>query len=205
MLYCQESQASVPESEIVPQNYFAPLDLKAIYGRSVPIEVDLGCGDGSFLGAIAAANPDRDFLGLERLVHRVHKARRQIMEREITNARVLWIETAYAVERLLPAQSVDVFHLLFPDPWPKRRHARRRIVTEEFLQSIQAALAREGRLRIVTDSVDYFREIERLVSLSTELIRDCDPEPAHPPSRFEQRFSGLEIYRLTLRKCSSVR
>jgi len=205
MLYCRESQALVIDPEIVPQNYFAPLDLKAIYGRSVPIEVDLGCGDGSFLVAAAAANRARDFLGVDRRVHRVCKARGQIMERRLTNARVLWIETAYAVEQFFPAQSVDVFHLLFPDPWPKRRHSSRRIVTKEFLQSIHGALAPEGRLRIVTDAVDYFRDIEQIVGQSMEFIRDLDPEPAYPPSTFEERFSGLEIYRLTLRKCSLLR
>jgi|SRR5215831_10963713 len=200
MLHCQESDVSMSELEIVPRNYFAPLDMKAIYGRNAPIEVDLGCGDGSFLVAMAAANPDRDFLGVERLVHRVRKTRRKIMARRLTNARVLWIETTYAVERLLLAESIDIFHLLFPDPWPKRRHSNRRIVTKKFLQLIHRALASGGRLRIVTDAVDYFSEIERLVSQSNEFVREADSEPTRPASRFEQRFKEADIYRLMLRK-----
>ena len=98
----RESPASAPEVEIVPSNYFAPLDLKSIYGRSALLEVDLGCGDGSFLVQIAAANPARDFLGIERLLGRVRSAHRKITQRELTNARVLRVETSYAIHQMLP-------------------------------------------------------------------------------------------------------
>lgn len=88
MLQSREFPALAPAVEIVPASYFAPLDLEAIYGRNAPIEVDLGCGDGSFLVEIAAANPARDFLGIERLLGRVRRAHRKITQRELTNARL---------------------------------------------------------------------------------------------------------------------
>ena len=204
MLQSRESPAIAPNVEIVPANYFAPLDLEAIYGRSAPIEVDLGCGDGSFLVEMAATNPDRDFLGIERLFQRVRKAYRKITARELTNARVLRIETSYAVRQMLPANSVALFHLMFPDPWPKRRHWRRRVVTEEFLTSIHRALAPRGLLRIATDQIGYFREIERLIGQSKQFVLSSEPEPSRPPSTFEERFSEYEIYRLVLRKVSDV-
>ncbi len=200
MLQPREFPACAANGEIVPANYFAPLDLEAIYGRSAPIEVDLGCGDGSFLVQMAAANPSRDFLGIERLLQRVRKARRKIAERELTNARVLRIETSYAVQQMLPADSVAQFHLMFPDPWPKRRHWRRRIVTEEFLTSVHRALAPHGGLRIATDQIGYFREIERLIGQAKQFVVSTDPEPLRPPSTFEKRFSESEIYWLVLRK-----
>jgi tRNA (guanine-N7-)-methyltransferase len=196
--------ALAPDVEIVPANYFAPLDLKSIYGRSAPLEVDLGCGDGSFLVEAAAANPARDFLGIERLLGRVRSAHRKIVQRELTNARVFRIETSYVLEQMLPANSVALFHLMFPDPWPKRRHWRRRIVTEDFLVSVHRGLAPDGLLRIVTDQIDYFREIERLAGESTQFVIGSDPEPRRAPSTFEKRFSQSEIYRLVLRKVSDV-
>jgi tRNA (guanine-N7-)-methyltransferase len=196
--------ALAPDVEIVPANYFAPLDLKSIYGRGAPLEVDLGCGDGSFLVEIAAANPARDFLGIERLFGRVRSAHRKIAQRELSNARVFRIETSYALQQMLPANSVALFHLMFPDPWPKRRHWRRRIVTEDFLVSIHRGLAPDGLLRIVTDQIDYFREIERLAGESTQFVISSDPEPRRAPSTFEKRFSQSEIYRLVLRKVSDV-
>jgi tRNA (guanine-N7-)-methyltransferase len=203
MLQIKEFPASA-DAEIIPANYFAPLDLEAVYGRSAPIEVDLGCGDGAFLAAIAAANPARDFLGIERLYGRVQSARRRIMLGELTNARVLRVETSYAVQQLLPAESVALCHLMFPDPWPKRRHWRRRVVTADFLTSIHRALVPLGLLRIVTDQTDYFREIERLAGESAQFVTNSDPEPPRSPSTFEKRFSPSEIYRLVLRKVSDA-
>jgi len=204
MRQSRELSALAPTVEIVPENYFAPLDLEAIYGRNAPIEVDLGCGDGTFLAQIAEANPERDFLGVERLPGRVRSAKRRIMERKLANARVLRVETSYAVRQLLPAASVSVFHLMFPDPWPKRRHWRRRVVTGDFLTSVYRALAFRGLLRIATDQIDYFREIERIASQSTQFVVTADSEPPLFSSTFEKRFSESEIYRLVLRKVSEV-
>jgi tRNA (guanine-N7-)-methyltransferase len=190
--------------EIVPENYFTPLDLEAIYGRNAPIEIDLGCGDGSFLVEIAGANPARDFLGIERLPGRIRSAHRKITARGLANARVLLVETSYAVRRMLPASSVAQFYLMFPDPWPKRRHWGRRVVTEDFLASIYRALVPHGVLRIATDQIDYFREIERLAGESTQFVTDADPEPPPARSTFEKRFSQSEIYRLRLLKVSEA-
>jgi tRNA (guanine-N7-)-methyltransferase len=191
-------------AEIVPASYFAPLDLEAIYGRNAPIEVDLGCGDGSFLAEIAAANPGTDFLGIERLPGRVRSAHRKITERGLTNARVLLVETSYAVRRMLPASSVTQFYLMFPDPWPKRRHWRRRVVTEDFFASVHRALVPHGVLRIATDQIDYFREIERLAGEATQFVTNHDPQPTGTRSTFEKRFSQSEIYRLRLLKVSDL-
>lgn len=202
--------AELPEAwdpEIVPADYFAPLDVQAIYGRNAPLEVDLGCGDGSFLVASAEANPERDFLGIERLAGRVRSAGRKIGFNRVTNARVLRVESSYAVQQLLPPDSVEVFHLLFPDPWPKRRHWRRRVVTGDFLASIHRALAPSGSLHIATDQNEYFQEIERLVSQSGRFVLNPDPAPSAAISTFEKRFRqcDLEIHRIVLRKAPPSR
>src|SRR6266404_8782841 len=136
------------EVALVPVNCFAPLDFEEIFHRSARVEVDLGCGDGSFLAAVAGQNPDRDFLGVERLLGRVRTACRRIERAGVTNARFLRLEIPYVLEHLLPRNSVETFHLMFPDPWPKRRHAPRRLVTENFLASIHRALIPNGTLQI---------------------------------------------------------
>jgi tRNA (guanine-N7-)-methyltransferase len=194
-------------AEIIPENYFAPLHLETLYRSRAPLEVDLGCGDGLFLAAAAAASSSRNFLGIERMPGRVRSACRRIEAAGLSNARVLEIEISYAVRHLLPAASVAVFHLLFPDPWPKRRHSPRRIFTGELLGSLHRALAPDGTLRIATDDTDYFREIERLASLSPGFVAISDRETPLSPSTFEKRFrrDGLEIHRLVLRKVSPSR
>ena len=200
--------------ELIPETYVAPLDLLAIFGRIAPLQVDLGCGDGSFLCELAQRHPDKNFLGIDRLVGRVARACRKTAALE--NVRILNVESSYAVSYLLPERSVETFYLLFPDPWPKRRHHRRRIVTGDFLDSIHRALDRGGSLLIATDQLDYFHEIERAAFSKLDCFKQSScsgPEiiPANdvdlPLTKFERRFreEGAPIYRLVLRKISPVR
>ena len=195
--------------ELVPETYVAPLDLLAIFGRIAPLQVDLGCGDGSFLCELAHLHQDKNFLGIERLVGRVAKACRKASP--LDNVRVLNVESSYAVGYLLPKASVETFYLLFPDPWPKRRHQRRRIVRLDFLDSIHRALEDGGSLRIATDQLDYFEKIRVLAeNYSGFTIGDPNVDSDRndlPLTKFERRFSalGAPIYRLALRKISPVR
>ncbi len=191
--------------ELIPESCTARFDPQKIFGRAAPLHVDLGCGDGAFLFALATRMPEKNFLGVERVAGRVEKACRKADK--IDNMRVLGFETAYAVKYLLPEQSVETFHLLFPDPWPKRRHHRRRIVTAGFLRTIWMALKENGILRIATDHLDYFTRISRLAEESS-LFAFMQPsgEDDFPASAFEKKFAstGARIYRLELRKVSPV-
>ena len=189
---------------LIPESYFAPLDLAKIFGRTAPLHVDLGCGDGAYLFALAEQTPRKNFLGTERLLHRVKKACRKA--EKIDNMRVLRIETSYAVRYLLPAGSVEMFHLLFPDPWEKRRHHQRRIVGLEFLRAIHTALATEGVLRVVTDHRDYFDKIQEVAAHSGDFQIGTNGAEDYPVSTFEEKFKqqGMDIYRLELRKISPV-
>jgi tRNA (guanine-N7-)-methyltransferase len=195
--------------ELVPETYVALLDPIAIFGRTAPLHVDLGCGDGSFLCELAQRHPNKDFLGIDRLVGRVAQACHKAAALE--NVRILNVESSYAVGYLLPERSVETFYLLFPDPWPKRRHQRRRIVTPDFLDSIHRALVDGGFFRIATDQLDYFEQIQRVgENHSGFAIVDVNENPTRtdlPPTKFERRFSalGAPIYRLVLRKISPER
>src|SRR5689334_16979126 len=128
-----------PEAEIVQQSILAPLDLAAEFGRSAPLEVDLGCGDGSFLVVLAQQNAERNFLGVERLIGRVRSACRKIGDRRLTNARILHSDILHALQHSLSPASVHVCYFLFPDPWPKRRHHTRRTFNESFLRAVARA------------------------------------------------------------------
>jgi tRNA (guanine-N7-)-methyltransferase len=194
------------ELGLVSADCFAVLDFKAIYRRVAPVEIDLGCGDGSFLTAIAAENPGTDFLGIERLLGRTRATCRKVERSGLTNARVLRCEISYSVERLLPASSVTAFHLMFPDPWPKRRHASRRLVTKDFLVSLHRALVPSGTVRIATDDTAYFRQITGLIADSSLFLPFHDAAPTTAMSKFEKQFTseGAMIHRLVLRKVSPV-
>ncbi len=102
-------------AEVELESVLAPLDLVSVFGRSAPVEVDFGSGDGSFLVALAERSPERDFLGVEKLPGRFRSGCRRIGARGLSNARILQLEISHALY-LLPRGSIDVFYLLFPDP-----------------------------------------------------------------------------------------
>jgi len=189
--------------ELIPENYCIQLDLAAHFPKPAPIEVDVGCGDGSFLIATAGANPDRNFLGIERLLGRVRKTCRKAVRNGLPNVRVLRLESSYAVRYLLPAKSVNVFHVMFPDPWPKRRHHDRRLINNDFLDSVWNALLHGGELRLTTDDLPYFQHMEKVVGLRKDFqVEEWDPGETYPQTDFERHFraQGIKINRLLARK-----
>ena len=195
-----------PVIELPPELQVARLDLLQLFGRGAPLHVDLGCGDGSFLCEMAQRFPKKNFLGIERLTKRVEKVRRKA--EKIENVVVLRADTLFALRYLLPESSVETFYLLFPDPWPKRRHQFRRIFTHDFLDAIAVALEKRGVLRVATDHLDYFNQIEPLSRghLQFQMVPQSPDDSLFPTTKFERKFreKGAPIYRLTLRKTSPV-
>ena len=190
--------------ELVPESYVVPVNLEKAFARKAPVDVDIGCGDGTFLLAMAARHRERNFLGIERMRGRVETVCRKAAE--IDNVRVLHLESTYAVRYLLPPNSVQTFYLLFPDPWPKRRHHPRRVATTEFLDAVHRALEQCGTIHIATDDRNYFEQIDHLAENDARFVRIDNPGSELPATRFQQRFQerGLPIYRLALRKVSPV-
>jgi tRNA (guanine-N7-)-methyltransferase len=200
--------SAAAEVEILLGNESATLNFGAIFARIAPLEVDLGCGDGTFLTTLAEQNPGRNFLGIDRMEGRVRSACKKIAQHGLRNARIMRVEVSDAVGRILPINSVSAFHLMFPDPWPKRRHAPRRVVTTHFCDSIYRGLVDEGLLSIATDQLDYFTNIEQAFANTKRFTKIATPpEVGVDRSTFEGRFvaAGLPIYRLVLRKISGPR
>ena len=194
----------VPSRVIELDSLTDRLELETIFERNAPVHVDLGCGDGLFLCALAQRMPDKNFLGIERLLNRVRASARKAAT--LHNVRLLRVESSYAVRYLLPTESVERFYLLFPDPWPKRRHHRRRIVTPDFLSSIHAALQKDGSIYVATDDVDYFGEIKE-VAESNSGFTTGDGDVDLPQSKFGRIFreKGAPVHWLELRKISPVK
>ena len=147
-----------PEPVFIPEDYFRELGKEDIFPNALrPLEIDLGCGDGSFLVAMARQHPERDFLGVERLAGRVAQVAKQIAAAGLVNARVLRLESAYTVGWLLPASGVSRLHLLCPDPWPKKKHHGRRLMAlPEFQQGLARILEPHGEFLFKTDDAEYF-------------------------------------------------
>lgn len=194
--------------ELVPAHYFRELARDEILRPGRPLEVDLGCGDGSFLVEMARHHPERDFIGVERLLGRCRKVCRKITHHRLDNARVLRLESRYVVEWLLPAATVSRLHLLCPDPWPKVRHHRRRLVQPEFLTAVERVLEPGGEFLFMTDHEDYFRWTEEMVAGSTGFNRLPWDEDTffHPKTDFQVQWEaeGKRMWRLRLGKPLTV-
>ena len=154
---------------------------------------------------MAQRMPERNFLGIERLAGRVRAAAQKAAT--IGNVRLLRMEISYAVGYLLPPASVETFYLLFPDPWPKRRHWQRRIANESFLHAIGQALVSGGTLYIATDRVDYFEKIKEIARANPDFATVDFVDIDLPHTKFERKFrmQDVTIYRLELRKVSPLR
>jgi len=168
--------------------------MESVFGRDGPLEVDVGCGKGRFLAARAKASPDSNFLGIDRLLVRLRKVDKKIARDGLQNVRLLRIEASYAIQHLLPPGCVSCFYVFFPDPWPKRRHHRRRLFTPAFLDSLHTALGKSGIVHVVTDHLPYAESIRSLFEADPRFLPAPDFEPGSENERteFELLFRGQD-------------
>lgn len=145
------------ESAWVPtSNLFEPYVWEELFGNSHPVEVELGAGDGGFILEKARREPEKNFFALERLLGRARKMAKRAPERGLANFKVLRLESSYFIERLCPPGSVDIVHIMFPDPWPKKRHHKHRLIQPVFLEHLARVLKPGGEVRFTTDHEPYF-------------------------------------------------
>ena len=166
-------------------------DWREIFGNDHPVELDLGAGDGGFAIAYARQHPGINLLAVERLLGRVRKIEKRATRAGLANVRVLRLEFGYTVKYLLPPASVNIAHVMFPDPWPKRRHWDRRLVQAAFVRDLAAALKPGGEFRFTTDHADYFETAQVAVSEAKVLERAPEWDGSlDPKTDFQQGFEA---------------
>lgn len=174
---------------IVPDDWVAELDLSRYFDMERPLEVDVGCGKGGFLIERAAQYPDRNYLGIDRMLRRIRKVRNKAVRRGMENVRLLRIDASYAISHMMPAGSVSTYYVFFPDPWPKKRHHSKRFFDADFLHAVKWTLASGGMLHVATDHLPYFREIEELILADGGFRREQTFVPAeHERTEFERYY-----------------
>ncbi len=183
--------APLPSRVIPVADPTRPLPLETLFDPARPLEVEIGCGNGRFLAARAAADPAAQFLGIERMLGRVRKLDRKACRLGLTNLRVLRLEAFYTFYYLLPPHRVRTVYVLFPDPWPKRHHHNRRLFSPLFLDALWARLEVGGSVQVATDHADYFAEIRAVLSADAR-FEETAPAGRGPAEQtdFELRFRG---------------
>ena len=179
-----------------------PLKLAELFPKPQPLEVELGCGDASFLVEFARRNPERNFIGVERLLGRIQKLDRKGRRAGLANLRGVRIESSYFLQYLLPPHSAVALHVYFPDPWPKKKHRRHRLINEHFPALARAALVPAGVVYLRTDDADYFQQMTEVFAASPEFQKiETPPELAELTTDFERDFNSRGIQTLRAAYC----
>lgn len=171
-----EDASEVREALLPITNLIDPLDWTLVFPKQAPIELDLGCGDGGFLVEYALLHPEHNFLGVERLMGRINKIIRKRERLGLENIKVSRIESAYFLKYLVKPGSLHAIHLYFPDPWPKRRHEKYRLVQADFVRSCRKSLSPEGAVYLRTDHPEYFEQMREAFAAEPALVPIQTPE-----------------------------
>lgn len=170
------------------------LNLAHLFSTPQPLEVELGCGDASFLVEYARQHPEINFLGVERLLGRLRKLDRKGRRNGAANLRGVRIESAYLLEFLLPPNVTTTLHIYFPDPWPKKKHRKHRLINERFPTLAWHALAPGGVVYLRTDDEDYFGQMREVFAADARFQPVATPvELASVLTDFEREFNARGI------------
>jgi tRNA (guanine-N7-)-methyltransferase len=163
-------------SLILPVSILHRIELAGAFSKQQPVEVELGSGDGSFLVQYAAAHPEHNFIGVERLLGRLRKIDRKGRRANLQNLRVVRLEASYVIRYLLPKHSASAIHIYFPDPWPKRKHRKNRLIQTGFPEICADVLQRDGIVYLRTDDEDYFNQMQEVFGASPLFAEIQTPE-----------------------------
>jgi tRNA (guanine-N7-)-methyltransferase len=175
----------------IPQGAGDPLDFEEIFGNTRPVIVEIGFGMGMTTALIAKQNQDLNYLGIE--VHRpgIGRLLWEIEKRELKNVRIIEGDAADVLERRIKEHSVKAFHIFFPDPWPKKRHQKRRLMTRPFTDLLASRLVPGGYIYMVTDWAAYgdwaLRELLATPGLANKYETFAPRQTWRPETKFESK------------------
>jgi len=166
----------------------------AIFGRSaLPLVVEIGFGRGEFLADLASQGPDQAFVGIEYSEKRVLKMARRLARSELQNVRLLGATAQEATARAIPDASVSCFWVNFPDPWPKKRHFKRRLIQPVFARELLRCLQPGGVLELATDHRGYAGWIDEVLSATSGLENEYSPKPWRPAPESARMATAYEL------------
>jgi len=163
-----------PSVALNPEDLDGKIDFVRIFGRPGPVHIEIGTGKGTFLLNQARAQPGDNFFGIEWARKYYRYAVDRIGRWGLTNVRIIRTDAATFLADFLPDNSVECFHIYFPDPWPKKRHHKRRFICPANLEHLIRCLKSSGQLRIATDHAEYFEQIKTVLTARNEKLQEID-------------------------------
>ncbi len=185
------------------------IDFDRIFGRCAPVHIEVGSGRGTFLVNQAGAHPEVNLLGIEWARRYYRYAVDRIGRRRLSNVRLIRADVAVLISDNVSDNSVDCFHIYFPDPWPKRRHHKRRFFNDTNMTQLLRCLKSGGSIRLATDHAEYFEQIQAVISARGDILEPVDFLPTAGAdtgewvgTNFERKYLRQQrpIYALAVRK-----
>ncbi len=183
-----------------------PLDLEQLFGRSAPKVLEIGFGMGETTAEIARSHPENDYLGIEVHTPGVGALLKRIGELSLANLRIIQHDAAEVLRDMIRPGSLSGVHIFFPDPWPKKRHHKRRLIQPQLASLLARSLAPGGYLHVATDWEDYALQILEVLSNEPALANTAErfaPRPeSRPLTKFERRglTLGHEVWDVVFKK-----
>ena len=180
------------------------LDCVQLFGNDHPIEVELGIGKGRFLIDAAQRHPEVNFFGVEWATKYLQIAQRRCLKRDLTNVLMVRADAREFVEFFLPAEAVHAYHLYFPDPWPKKRHHKRRLVNPDFIGEVVRTLSPGGLVWLATDHAEYYEAILDVL-VQFPILQSVEVAWEGVATNYEDKYRerGMAINRTVLKKSTS--
>lgn len=170
------------------------LDYHGLFGNDNPVVIEIGFGMGTSTARIAAANPDINYIGIEVFLYGFSKLMCEIENKKLKNLKIMRFDAVQVLEDMIEDNSISGFHIFFPDPWPKKRHFKRRLIQVPFAELLTSKLKKGGYIYCVTDWQEYAEQMLDVFSQIKELNNPfngfAEPKPWRPETSFERK--GLE-------------
>ena len=185
------------------------LDWEELYSSKGPVIIEIGSGKGRFILRSAEQNPDKNFLGIEKSLKYSRVLNKRADKVGLTNLRSLNASAEYFVSKYIPQSSVSEYHIYFPDPWPKKRHNKRRLINASFLQTVTLSLKPGGCIYYATDFKDYFDQMVKISRVCKGIeeticqeINSEDEDPETALTNYERKYliQGRPIYKASYEK-----
>ena len=166
-----------PTVSLKAQDLTGKMDFDDIFGRRYPVHIEVGSGRGTFLVNEAEARCDVNFLGIERARKYYRYAVDRIGRWGLPNVRIIRTDAASFIAEFVPDSSVECFHIYFPDPWPKKRHHKRRFLCAANIDHLLRCLKTGGEIRIATDHAEYFEAITKALAEQSGRLDEIEFAP----------------------------
>ncbi len=178
---------------------FAPLEMQALFGNAQPVILEIGSGKGRFLLATAMERPDVNLIGIEKSLHYHRFIRNRFLKRDLRNVRLINHDAFFVLQKMIPGASIAELHVYFPDPWPRKRERKRRIIRPDALKEFRRVLVDGGLGVYVTDHQEYFESAAPFVEAEFPRSERRVPGPDDPPrTNYEAKYreEGRPIFEI---------